>query len=81
MDKASMKLGFLVVLLIFIAGETSNIGAEARVDQFLPCVCTGPCYCSGIGCVCPQDSPLTSQPDRFPWAPPLDPPMPPMPSQ
>ncbi|CAN0923938.1 hypothetical protein LINGRAHAP2_LOCUS33851 [Linum grandiflorum] len=62
MDKASMKLVFLVVLLIFVAGETSNIGAEGRVNQAKPCACLVPCYCVGFGnCVCPKDSPLTSQ--------------------
>ncbi|CAN0923922.1 hypothetical protein LINGRAHAP2_LOCUS33838 [Linum grandiflorum] len=65
MDKASStKVIFLVVLLIFAAGATSNIGAEAsRVDDVVqsppefgctPQTCKPPCACFDLNCRCPS---------------------------
>ncbi|CAN0923940.1 hypothetical protein LINGRAHAP2_LOCUS33851, partial [Linum grandiflorum] len=66
MDKSSMKLVFFAVLLIFVAGETSNMIAEGRsANQFIPCFCAPPCICHGPfgSCTgCAKDSPLTSHP-------------------
>ncbi|CAN0923933.1 hypothetical protein LINGRAHAP2_LOCUS33847 [Linum grandiflorum] len=77
MNKLSMKLVFLVVLLIFVAGETSNIGAEGRVNQVH---CFGYCEpgcCDPLGyCLC--GPPLTSQPHHGPEEPPMAMPIPPM---
>ncbi|CAN0923926.1 hypothetical protein LINGRAHAP2_LOCUS33840 [Linum grandiflorum] len=60
MDKTSMKLVFLVAVLIFIAGETSNIGAEGRASRLLPCgLCPPQCHCNDLGyCICPKGFPL-----------------------
>ncbi|CAN0923943.1 hypothetical protein LINGRAHAP2_LOCUS33854 [Linum grandiflorum] len=79
MEKSSMKLILLFVVLISIAGETSNIGVEGgRINQLLPCHCSRPdCFC-GIfrSCRCPEDSPFTSQAHPDPMMPPMEPPMP-----
>ncbi|CAN0870683.1 hypothetical protein LINGRAHAP2_LOCUS9603 [Linum grandiflorum] len=79
MDKSSMKPIFLVVLLIFVAGETSNIGAEgSRLNQYLvPCFgCNDPCLCVFQNCHCGVNLPLTSQPHQNPMMVPMDPPVP-----
>ncbi|CAN0923931.1 hypothetical protein LINGRAHAP2_LOCUS33845 [Linum grandiflorum] len=69
MDKASMKLIFLVVLFIFVAGKTSNIGAEGRINQIpaVPCFqCHDPCICIFQNCDCSGNFPFTSKPHHDP---------------
>ncbi|CAN0923929.1 hypothetical protein LINGRAHAP2_LOCUS33843 [Linum grandiflorum] len=63
----SMKLVFFVAVLIFIAGETSNIRAEGRANGLMPCghSCPPQCQCNVFGyCDCPFPlSSLTSNVD------------------
>ncbi|CAN0923937.1 hypothetical protein LINGRAHAP2_LOCUS33850, partial [Linum grandiflorum] len=74
MDKTSMKLVFVIVVLIFVASETSNIEAAGRVNQLFPCACPPQCICNaGISCFCAEDSPLTSRPHHGPKVRSMDP--------
>ncbi|CAL1402358.1 unnamed protein product [Linum trigynum] len=63
--KASLKLTFLVVLLVFTIGQES-IGVEGRTtDEVMKCekYCKAPCECVQQYCVCggsSEEQPLTS---------------------
>ncbi|CAN0923936.1 hypothetical protein LINGRAHAP2_LOCUS33849 [Linum grandiflorum] len=76
MDKTSRKLVILIVVLIFVASEISNIEAAGRVNQLFPCACPPQCICNaGISCFCAEDSPLTSRPHHGPEVRSMEPPM------
>ncbi|CAN0923932.1 hypothetical protein LINGRAHAP2_LOCUS33846 [Linum grandiflorum] len=77
MEKTSAKLIFFAVLLIFVAGQTSNIGVEGRLNQIVPCLpCSLPCHCLFEDCYCGGDLPMTSRPKQNPMVLSMDPPMP-----
>ncbi|CAI0397620.1 unnamed protein product [Linum tenue] len=64
MEYASMKLVFLVALLVFTAGGVTKIGAEeegndngvvgigAELKKVIPCARFKACSCTGKLCVC-----------------------------